>query len=226
MPHKIRAAFVTIGQTPRTDIVPEMAAEICAGLPPDSIEIAEFGVLDGLTGAELDAMQAREGEASFATRLRDGTEMVSSVARTEARLNVLLAEIDGQGFDIVVLLCTGTHIAPLANTLVVEAQRVVDATVEALAASSRRLGVILPLERQVDEFAERHDFARTARVIAASPYSGDDIEARAGALAECDLVVMHCMGYSEAMLAQVRRAVPAPVLLSRRVVAGVVRQMI
>jgi len=38
--------------------------------------------------------------------------------------------------------------------------------------------------------------------------------------------VMHCMGYTAAMLDEVRRTVAAPVLLSRRVVAGVVRQMI
>ncbi|WP_181409934.1 AroM family protein [Martelella alba] len=221
-----RLAFVTIGQTPRSDLVPEMMAEITAGrddCPPEAIE---FGVLDGLEGAALDAMRAMPGEHSFATRLRDGTEIVTSQARTEERLNQLLKEIDTQKFDLIVLLCTGTKIEPLSHTLVIEAQRVVDATVEALAQSARHLGVILPLERQVADFAERHVFSRDAQAVAASPYAGGDMAAQAAKLEGCDLIVMHCMGYSAAMLKEVRETTATSVLLSRRIVAGVVRQMI
>lgn len=220
-----RIAFVTIGQTPRSDIVPEMMAEIASGFDT-APTYEEFGVLDGLAGADLDAYRARDGEHSFATRLASGEEIVSSKARTEERLNELLGEIDGKGFDVVVLLCTGTRIDPLKNTLVVEAQRIVDSTVEALAASCRNLGVILPLERQVAEFGQRHVFAGNPTLVSASPYSGGGMEAGAKGVAGCDLVVMHCMGYTAAMLAEVRKTVNAPVLLSRRVVAGVVRQMI
>jgi protein AroM len=213
-----RIAFVTIGQTPRSDIVPEMMAEIAAGLDAQPSY--------GLEGTALDAYRAKDGEHSFATRLASGEEIVSSKALTEERLNELLAEIDGKGFDIVVLLCTGTRIDPLKNTLVVEAQRIVDSTVEALAASCRNLGVILPLERQVAEFGQRHVFAGDPTLVSASPYSGGGMAAGAKGVADCDLVVMHCMGYTAAMLDEVRRAIDAPVLLSRRVVAGVVRQMI
>ncbi|WP_162894660.1 AroM family protein [Rhizobium terrae] len=226
MPSTSKIAFVTIGQTPRVDLVPEMVAEIVAGLPAGRVEFREFGVLDGMNTEELDAIRARDGEHSFATRLASGEEIVSSKARTEEKLNVLLKKIDGEGFDLVVLLCTGTRIDPLENTLVVEAQRIVDSTVEAFAGSSRKLGVILPLERQVKEFAERHVFSGEPKIVSASPYAGENVYERAKQLEGCDLVVMHCMGYSAAMLDEVRRAVDAPVLLSRRVVAGVVRQMI
>lgn len=225
MPRTPRIAFVTIGQTPRSDIVPEMMAEICAGLE-SAPSYEEFGVLDGLDAAELDAYRARDGEHSFATRLESGEEIVSSKERTEARLNEILAHIDGQGFDVIVLLCTGTRIDPLRNTLVVEAQRIVDSTVEALAASCRNLGVILPLDRQVAEFGERHVFSGNPKVVAASPYSGRGMAAGATGVAGCDLVVMHCMGYTAAMLEEMRSKVNAPVLLSRRMVAGIVRQMI
>jgi protein AroM len=158
--------------------------------------------------------------------LASGEEVVTSKARTEERLNDLLKSIDGQGFDLIVLLCTGTRIEPLKNTLVVEAQRIVDSTVEALAASCRRLGVMVPLERQIEDFTRRHVFAGDPIVVSASPYAGDDMAGRAAGVAGCDLVVMHCMGYSADMHAEVSAAIDAPVLLSRRVVAGVVRQMI
>lgn len=221
-----RIAFVTIGQTPRDDIVPEMVSEISAGTAGAKVHVDEFGVLDGLSADDLGKMMAGEGEASFATRMADGREVVTSKDRTEDRLNHMLGEIDKAGFDLVVLLCTGTAIVPLKDTLVVEAQRIVDATAGALAASARRVGVIVPLERQVAQFTMRHAAMTPAKVIAASPYSNDDLKARAAAMRDCDLIVMHCMGYSAAMFEQVRSSVDAPVLLSRRIVAGVVRQML
>lgn len=226
MSKALRIAFVTIGETPRIDVVPEMIEEILTGHTGRGLDYVEFGVLDGLSDADVDGFRAQDGEASFATRRKSGEEIVTSKHRTEARLNLILKDIDQKGFDLIVLLCTGTMIEPLRNTLVVEAQRIVDSTVEALAASCKQLGLILPLERQVKEFAERHVFSGTPKAIGASPYAGDDIAERALALKDCDLVVMHCMGYSAAMLADARQSIAAPILLSRRMVAGVIRQML
>jgi protein AroM len=221
MTRELRLAFVTIGQSPRTDIVPEMLADIGG-----AVEAHEFGALDDASDDEIRALVPAEGETSFATRLRDGREVTISKERVELRLEDLLERIDGQGFDAVVLLCTGTHVKPLRRTLMIESQRVVDSMVEALAASSQRLGVMLPLGRQVVEFRKRHVFSRTPKLVAASPYAGDDIAAKAEALADCDLVIMHWMGYSEAMRAAARRSILGPVLLSRRIVSGAVRQII
>jgi protein AroM len=221
MTKKLRLAFVTIGQSPRDDIVPEMLADIGG-----DVEAHQFGALDELPENDIRALVPGPGETSFATRLRDGREVTISKERVEIRLEELLERVDQQGFDAVVLLCTGTHVKPLSRTLMIESQRVVDSMVESLAASSQRLGVILPLERQVEEFPKRHVFSRKAKLIAASPYAGDNIAEKAAALAECDLVIMHCMGYSEAMRAAARQAISAPVLLSRRIVSGAVRQII
>lgn len=226
MSNSVRAAFVTIGQTPRRDIVPEMMAEILAGLSSQTVTAAEFGVLDNLDDDELLAMRAGPFEASFATVLRNGDELVTSKERTEVRLNDILQKLDQQGFDFIVLLCTGTKIEPLKNTLVIESQRLVDKTVEAIAVSSKRLGVIVPLERQVAEFADRHVFAGQPVIVSASPYGEHDFHNAAQALQKCDLIIMHCMGYDAAMLAQVKDLVSAPVLLSRRIVSSAVRQLI
>ncbi len=225
MKQQLHVAFVTIGQTPRSDIVPEMLSEIELGFDRDRLVVSEYGVLDGLEGAALDAMRAGEGEEIFATRLRDGTEIAISVGRTEARLNELLHALDGK-VDLIVMLCTGTRTEPLARTLVIEAQSVVDKTVEALAASCRRLGVIVPLAGQVGDFSAHHAFDGETVVVSASPYSQGDFEAAASQLADCDLIVMHCMGYDSAMHERVKAKAGKPVLLSRRVVAGVARQLI
>lgn len=226
MNRKPRLAFVTIGHSPRPDVTPEMIDEIMSGRPEDSVEFTEFGVLDGLEGAALDAMLAAGDEPVFATRANDGRELVVSVARVEARLDALLQRLDGEGFDLIVLLCTGTHIRPLKNTVVIEAQKVVDKAIEALTLAEGGLGVMLPLERQIEGFSDRHSFPTPPRYAAGSPYDGGGLAARAAPLAGCAVTVMHCMGYSAKMRDELRAALPGGVLHARGFVAAYVRQFL
>lgn len=226
MTRKPRLAFVTIGHSPRPDVTPEMIDEILAGRPRDSIECVEFGALDGLEGADLDQVLAQGDEPVFATRARDGREMTVSVARVEERLDALLQRIDGEGFDLIVLLCTGTHIRPLKQTVVIEAQKVVDNAISTLTLAEGQLGIFLPFERQIDGFGTRHRFSATPRYAAGSPYDGVPLAERAAPLADCVVTVMHCMGYSSAMRDELRAVFPHSVLHARGIVAGFVRQFL
>lgn len=219
------AAFVTIGQSPRIDLVPEMRSELAMTLPGRALDITEIGVLDGLSSAELDAMRAQAGEPRFVTRLADGREITVSTRRIERALNALLARIDGQ-FDIIVLLCTGTSVTRPEKSLLIEAQGLVDGMTAALASGARRLGVLVPDEAQVAGFCASHGLPEDATFLACSPYGEADFETAGRKLAGCDLIVMHCMGYTAEMARQVRLASNARILLSRRIVAGGIAQIL
>src|SRR5918992_1276585 len=146
MPRKPKIAFVTIGQSPRVDMTPEIIERV--GAP---IEAVEVGALDDASREEIAAMAPPPDENSLCTRLRDGTEVVIGKRKTGERLQRLLDRLDGEGFDAITLLCTGyfEHIG--SKTLLIEAQRVVDATVDAMSLGCRNLGLMVPLERQVKE---------------------------------------------------------------------------
>jgi protein AroM len=219
------AAFVTIGQSPRVDLVPEMREELAAMLPGRTLDVSEIGVLDGLSDTEMDAMRAQAGEPRFVTRLADGQEIMVSTQRIETALNTLLKRIDGQ-FDIIVLLCTGTSVTRVEKSLLVEAQGLVDGMTGALASGARRLGVVVPDAAQIDGFCESHGLPEDARCRACSPYTGTDFEAVGRELAGCDLIVMHCIGYTADMARQVQLASGARILLSRRIVAGGIAQIV
>lgn len=221
MPHAPRIAFVTIGQSPRIDLTPEILARIGS-----KIDAVEFGALDDLTAAEVAAMTPRADETSLCTRMRDGSEVVIGKDQTRDRLQALFDRLDGEGFDAITLLCTG-HFEHLGSkTLLIESQRVVDATVDAFSLGCQNLGVILPLERQVQEFHVQSDADRKIKATHYSPYSGDRLDAAAREVADCDLIVMHCMGYSEAMRTKAAAVTNKPVLLARRIVAGAVQQIV
>ena len=221
-----RLAFVTIGHSPRPDIVPEMMAEIVGDDGAAPISVHEFGVLDGLNGTALENLRPKNGEPVFATTDSNGREIATSVARTEERLDALLHELDGQGYDLIVLLCTGTRITPPDNTLVIESQKVVDNAIAALTPPRGRIGILLPLERQIGPFCERHGIAEDARIAAASPYDGTDLVPQAAALGDCPVIAMHCMGYTRQMRNELDAAVPGHVLHARGLVAAFVRQFL
>ncbi|BDB24645.1 hypothetical protein Tamer19_18380 [Cupriavidus sp. TA19] len=218
-----RVAFVTIGQAPRTDVVPQMLADL--GLP---VAAEEFGILDDLDADQIAALAPARDEYRFASRLRDGSQAVMGKPVAEAMLARLMASLDDGRFDALVPLCTGTALPPM-RTLVIEPQQVVDHLTVALAQGCKRLGIVLPLEGQVGSFHLIEPVSCELRVTHASPYTdtGTGRFAQAGeALRGCDLVVMHCMGYTEAMRAEVARHARAPVLLSNRMVARLLGQVL
>lgn len=225
-PHSRRVAFFTIGESPRSDVVPEMAR-----LLGETVQINEFGALDGLDAAALAAMAPRDGEYRFATRLRDGAQIQLDAAAAEARLAAVMQQADGAGYDVLVPLCTGTAIAPM-RTLVVEPQQVVDHLVAGLSQHCRKVGLVVPLAEQVDFFHMAVPLSCETQVVHASPYDADAGQAarnfaQAGqALASCDLIVMHCMGYAERMRQAVAQASGRPVLLSNRLVAQALSQLL
>ena len=211
-----RVAFVTIGQSPRPDVVPELLDETRT-----PITVTERGVLDGLSRAEIRAIAPGPGEERLVSRLADGTEVILGKPAIQARLRETFAELDEQGFDLIVLLCTGHFDTFRMRTAFLEPQQVVDNFVLGPTNGVERLGILLPNRQQIEEF---HGIAgRTTSFAYASPYRDDDgigeLRAASDALADAGAIVMHCMGYSEAMRRAVMERVRCPVLLPRRIVA-------
>lgn len=217
-----RVAFITIGQSPRDDVMPEMLAQIGGGIEP-----TEFGLLDGLDRAEIAALEPAGDGYRLVSRLRDGSEVVIDKAWAERRLQEVIAEVDRRGFDLIVLLCTGSFPHLRSKTLLVGAGRVVDRLVDALSEDGRTVGMMLPNAKQVGAY-ERSSNGHAAMVAThASPYTGACRFAEAvRELGRADFIVMHCMGYDAAMRAEVARLSGKPVLLSRGVAAAAVQQLL
>jgi protein AroM len=119
-----------------------------------------------------------------------------------------------------VLLCTGQFTRFSLRTPFIEPQHTVDHFVQGLAYGADRIGILLPNAAQIDEF---HGIPGVVtKAASASPYLPDPeaaLQKAGAALADTDIIVMHCIGYSEAMRQVVKQASSRPVLLSRRLVA-------
>ncbi len=217
-----RVAFVTIGQSPRSDVLPDILAE--TRMP---FEVTERGALDGLDDAAIADLAPRAGEERLVSRLRDGREVLLGKSAIDRRLHEILAELDDAGFDLLVLLCTGQFSRFRLRTPFIEPQHTVDHFVQGLAYGAEQIGILLPNAAQIAEFHGIPGLATKA--AGASPYLANHeaalIEA-AASLADTDMIVMHCIGYTGAMGRIVRRASGRPVLVSRQVVAHAIDLML
>jgi len=219
-----RLGMITIGQAPREDLEDQVAPY----LPPD-VELYQVGALDDVSPRELAALAPRAGEDVYVTRLRDGPSVVLARRRLIPLVRAAVRRVEEAGVAPAVLMCTGRFPPLTERSVLLEPDRVVGRLVDAL--RPRRLGVLVPLPEQVGQLDGKwRRRGRALNVQAASPYdpgSGAlDDAARALAAWEPDLVVMDCMGYTDAHRRRVRRHVGCPVVLSVSAVAAVAAQLL
>jgi protein AroM len=213
--------FLTIGQTPRVDLVPELVAHL-----PVGVAVREVGALDGMSADDVAVLAPDADEARLVTRMADGSQAVLRKAWMHARLQRILGGMDAGAHEVVVLLCTGEFPGLRAPGIFLDAQHLVDHGVAALCAGMHRIGLLLPLAQQADDFHWRPASYQAVHTTFASPYAGDRFDAAGAELADCDVVVMHCMGYTEDQRRRVAAASGRPVLLARRLVASAVAQLL
>ncbi len=218
----LQAAFITIGQSPRPDITPGLLARI-----DGAIDVTEIGALDGLNDAQIAAMAPEPGEDTLVTRLRDGRQVIIGKRKTQARLKALFDQLDAEGrVEAIVLLCTGYFPGLQSKTLLVEAQRIVDHMTHALAEGASKVGLMVPARVQI---AGSHDIAPAGVEVVgtwSSPYADQRFADAARDLKDCDLIVMHCMGYDDSHRAIVREITGKPVLLAQRMLAAGAAQLV
>jgi protein AroM len=217
---------VTIGQAPRTDITPILEA----ALPPGT-EHMQVGVLDGLSRAEIDARyRVQPSGAVLVSRLADGRSVKLDKAAVQQDLAGKLAELERRGCSVILVLCTGEfHGLSSRGAWLVEPDRIVPPAAAAIA-GQRQVGVIVPVieqaESEAGKFAQLHHPPICA---AASPYDAgvEDVERAARALREqgAELLLLDCMGFTEAHRSAARRAAGLPVLLSNALIAKMTAEL-
>jgi len=219
----MRLGVLTIGQSPRTDAVPEMAA-----FWPD-VEVVEAGALDGLSKDEVRRLAPAAGDYVLITRMGDGTEVTIAKRHILGRLQEHITGLAASGCGAILLLCTGEFPDFRSAVPLIRPQRILQGAVEGMARGIH-LGLMLPSADQLAQAGRRWaGVAERVTAVSASPYAqGPSIAAAASELGEAGagLIVMDCMGYTRAMRSQVREVTGKPVMLARSVVARVVGEIV
>jgi len=221
-----KIGLITVGRSPREDILRVMQDHL-----PQEVEVLQRGALDGLDRSAVAELRPEGGQSVLVTRMRDGAEV--QVARQKV-LSLMQGGIDAlleEGVELVVLLCTGEFPELQAGSRVLHPGEILRALVTALARGAR-LGVIVPLARQVSWASERWAGCDVV-VTSASPYAEPGLRAgewrwAAGKLgaAGVDLAYLDCMGMDQEMKRIVRQETGVPVVLASAVVARLVDELL
>lgn len=221
MPHPLGA--ITIGQSPRTDIIPELRVFLGG-----QVEIIEAGALDGFSVDSLGALAPRPADEVLVTRLRDGAGVRVASRHIQPLLQRRFTELEDR-VAAFMLLCTGTFTPFHSSRPILYPERIIFGLVRAIAPESH-IGVITPDPQQITEQRSRwRDIVPRVTVVSQSPYVKETtIEGAAQELAKAsvDLIVLDSLGYSLAMKDLVRRVTGRPVLLPRSALAKVAQELL
>lgn len=217
----MRIAFVSVGHTPRTDVLSDLLANL-----KDCVAATEIGGLDGLTQAEIESFRALPGEAPLVTKLRDGSDIVLSKSRISDRLASIVSRLDASEFDLVVILTTGLLRGFESRCMTINSQRAMEAGIEALAVQGARIGIIQPLAEQVNEPAIPAFSHLRVRLSHAAPGDLEGLRHAVSDLSNCEILALNSIGFSEEDRATVARFSGLPVVLARRLVGSAMRVLL
>jgi protein AroM len=217
---KVKVGLLTIGQSPREDIVQEIKP-----LLHPRIEIRERGLLDDLSPEEIERLKPNAGETPLVTRLREG----SQVELSEKKISSMLPKaIDSMQKEMKIravgVLCT--HDFPKTKfsiPVIFPFDYLKFLTYSVL--NAKGLGVVVPLESQIEMTKEKW---KTSFVEAKSPYTagkGFEEIAKKFIAKKVDAVILDCIGYKIKDKQEIQSFLSVPVLLPRIILSYAINQL-
>ncbi len=220
----IPVGLITIGQSPRSDVVPDMATILGPG-----VEIREAGALDGLPGSDIDALAPTGDDEILVTRLRDGASVFLGKPKIVHLVEARIAALERDGAALTALLCTGAFPRLRASRPLIQPQPLLVGLLRAMSWAGP-LGVLTPSVPHVPQTQARWRRDGFDAVVAPlSPYEEEDAAAvRRAATAMRDggagLIVMDCMGFRRKTRDELRELTGVPVLLANLLLARVLAE--
>ncbi|MBI3457517.1 MAG: AroM family protein [Candidatus Rokubacteria bacterium] len=221
-----RLGIVTIGQAPRTDVVPDMAEILGPG-----VEVLERGALDGLDIRAITALAPGPDDEILVTRLRGGSSVFVAHRHIVPRVQACLADLDRTRVAMSVLLCTGVFPGLASAAPLLHPDRLLLGVLRALSWSGR-LGVLTPSAAHVPQTLARwRGYGFDPVVAVGSPY-GEETPSALGLVVEAfgageaGLVVLDCMGYRRKVKDELRALLGVPVLQANLLLARVVAELL
>lgn len=214
--------LVTIGQTPR----PDFEAVFRENVP--GVEFRIVGALDGVSADEIADLSAEPGDFPLHMLLADGSTCDIQQKTLAPLVDECMRELVADGASAVGLLCTGRFPLIECGVPVLMPGKLLPAVAGAIA-PSRRIGVITPIESQLEPMRalwEADGFSVTVAV--SSPYHEGEIEAAASIMADAapELIVLDCMGHGPASRDEFSRLSGRPVLTAQTLLAKIAGEVV
>jgi protein AroM len=221
----MKVGTLTIGQTPRVDIIPEIQKVMGS-----TIEIVEKGALDGLDLEEVKRFYPCQDDFILVTRMKDGTEVKVAERYILERMKQCIADFQKEPVELILLLCTGEFPEIQSSKILLRLDRIMLQIVRGILERGK-LGAIVPSPDQIPALRKRWEkIGLEVHVEAVSPYAGTDEQLKATAnrikALDVDLVILDCLGFGVRTKVLFKEITGKPVLLPRTLIAALAREMV
>lgn len=203
--------FITIGQSPRFDVIHELVDII-----GKSFEYEEIGLLDFSENLRiLKTLNIEAGKEFLVSRLRDGKEIKLPRKWVVQKLKEIGPEIEG----LKVLLCTeGFDIFDF-----ILPAKILEYFVSVL--KPRKLGIVVPAKGQINMVRSKWQrLVKDLKLTYLSPYSTTSGDL--SILNDRELVILDCIGYGKEDEDNLRNYTSGIVVSARRLLANFLRNII
>lgn len=214
---------LTPGQT-----LPHASLTLQAYLPEQ--QIAHAGLLDGLSAEEIDHHYAPVSDEKIQLAgLRNGTLVPLSAARIEMGMQKRVLELEDEGYEIILLLCSG-NIGRLQTrqAVVLESDRLVPPLIAAIV-SDHQVGIVVAAEHHqlMNKWSR---LSKPPYFAVASPWLADNETLLDAALLlqeqGVDVVVLDAPGYHPRQRDLLQKLLGIPVLLSSMLMVQLATELI
>lgn len=223
---KRKLGTITVGQSPRMDVIPEIADFF-----GEDVEIIEAGALDELSYEEILSLGSNEDDYILVSRLKDGRSVKFAERHILPRLQECIDTLEKNGADIILFICTGVFPDVFkSKTSLIYPHKIMHGVIPQLVGNGK-LAVIIPDLDQIEQCRIKweKETANDVIVVNASPYSKQEELSRAIELlknSDADLILMDCIGYNLQMKRKVAEGTGKKVVLARTMAARVLGEML
>ncbi len=218
-----KIGLLTIGQSPRDDLTPEIKALLSPGL-----QIIEYGLLDKLNLSEIKSLEPEINEIPLVSRLRNGQQVelspnkisrlwLQALKLMQTKLNIKAAgllcthDFGQQTESPIPVIFPFNYLKFLINYIL----------------KPNSLGVVVPLASQIkatrNKWGEHRVFVQSK-----SPYTQDKSWPEIAislAQAKVEAVLLDCIGYKIKDKQTLQNLLKVPILLPRTVLAFALNQL-
>lgn len=223
-----KVGFVTIGQSPRHDILAELTPLLPAG-----VEILEAEALDGLGRKEIEVLAPEAQDFPLISRLRDGSSCTVGRQKILPRLIARVKELEISGADIIAVLCTEDFPELSSRKHLLLPFRLMKAEAEGRQ-GVEKIFVVVPLKAQ--EKAARQKWAfpgASLKTAVLNPYAGPkEQEAELDGFLSLiqgfqpDLLIFDCLGFMLSFCQKINEISRIPFLSPRLSLADSLNQLL
>lgn len=224
---KVKIGTVTIGQSPRTDIMEEIIPFL-----GERFEIIEKGALDGMSKEFIaenisPKLDYPVGDIQV-SRLASGDEVTIDKNKMMPYLYKKIEELNEEQVDLIVLLCNDPFPEIKSAVQVIRPESLIH-NIAVNLTSSKKVGIVMPNESQLERAkALLATYGLDATVVAVSPYQeANHMESSLEPLLdeEIDLIILECLGNGFDFKNRVIQFTGKKVILVREMLFSIVKNL-